>query len=103
MLRYVQSYTILGLREDDAEDKLITTEVFGSAYLDGRSTDSMLTHAALVGPGTDWNHLRPICGKTKNIMDDESLWTKDKPTCPVCARKWETLRRDRPELLRWKE
>jgi hypothetical protein len=26
--------------------------------------------------------------KPSSILDDMSMWTQDRPTCPVCAKHW---------------
>lgn len=86
--------------------QLITTEVFGAAYLDtkkNRDDLSALTHAVLIDENTNWGTVRPLCKKVKNIMDDSSVWTHEPPTCQYCLPKWKKLKAEHPEYMEWKE
>lgn len=89
-------------REKDEQGlQLITTEVYGGAYIKKGGEEQMLTHGVLYNPNKDWSAQKALCGNVKNIVDDEVVWTKDRPTCSICARKWDKLKSSNPEYLRW--
>lgn len=90
--------------ETQSETKLITTEVYGEAYV--RSKKKELSHSVIievVGDKalTNVEKSPALCRSVKNIMGDISVWSKDPPTCLRCLTKWEKLVKEHPDYLAW--
>jgi hypothetical protein len=62
-----------------------TRPVAAGAYRSTKSLKAALTH--LVDAAYDAT--AALCGRAVNILDDSTQATTERPTCPVCARKWD--------------
>jgi hypothetical protein len=70
--------------------RIVTVPVFAARYLSKQQ--STRTHAARV---LESGVLEPLCTAVKpdSLMDDETQWSTDPPSCPACRRRLEKLNR----------
>lgn len=72
----------------------VTAGVSCGAYSRARlSGEQYLTHLAWVAADDAGHVVKGGCSNVKreNIHPDPTTYTQDRPTCPVCARKWDRL------------